>query len=87
MQLLIYKITEFKYGFKMRETFSSFTELKKIDLSTQRLKYRQEVPDASAFVNIKTKFLFWCTLCTVITERCVSNVFKITSRLRVTGPF
>ena len=46
---------EFSYGFKMRETFSNFTEPKTFDLPAQRLKYRQKTADASAFANVKTK--------------------------------
>ena len=49
---------EFSYGFKIRETFSSLTEPKNFDLPTQRLKYRQETANVSAFVNAKTKIYY-----------------------------
>ena len=42
----------------MRETFSSLTEPKISDLPAQRLKYRQETIDVSAFVNVKTKIYY-----------------------------
>ena len=46
---------EFNYGFKMREMFFNLTEPKTSDLLAQRLKYRQETIDVSAFANVKTK--------------------------------
>ena len=49
---------EFNYKFKMRETFSSLTEPKKIDLPAQRLEYRQKTVDVFAFANVETKFYY-----------------------------
>ena len=49
---------KFNYGFKVRETFSNFTEPKTYDLFTQRLEYRPKTVDVSAFANVKTKFYY-----------------------------
>ena len=51
-------INELNYGFKVRETISSFTETEISDLPAQRLKYRLETADVSAFVNVKTKIYY-----------------------------
>ena len=41
------------YGFKIRETFSSFIAPEFFHLQTQKLKYRKKTADVSAFVNVK----------------------------------
>ena len=51
-------VNEINYGFKIRETFSSFTEPIFFYLPTQRLKYRQETANVSAFVNAKAKIYY-----------------------------
>ena len=56
--IINFSANEFNYGFKIRDTFSNFTEPEFFDLPTQRLKYRQKTADAFAFVNVKTKMYY-----------------------------
>ena len=63
-------INEIIYDFKIRDVlFNFFTTLIEIDLSIQRLKYRQKIVDVIAFVNVKIKIYY--------NVRHVSLLFKI----------
>ena len=50
---------EINYDFKIRDTlFNFFVTSVVVNLSVQRLKYRQEVVDATTFVNVKVKIYY-----------------------------
>ena len=49
---------EINYGFKVREALTSLTERQATDLPAQRLEYRQEAADATAFANAKAKIYY-----------------------------
>ena len=49
---------EINYNFKIREVLSSLTKQKITNLSTQRLKYKQETKNVSNFVNVKIKIYY-----------------------------
>ena len=53
-----FSVNEFNYGFKIRETFSGFTEPNSFDLPAQCLKYRQEITDVTAFVNVEANIYY-----------------------------
>ena len=50
---------EINYDFKIRDTlFNFFVTSTVVNLSIQRLKYRQKVVDATTFVNVKIKIYY-----------------------------
>ena len=51
-------LNEIIYDFKIREVLITLFVAQVVDLSTQRLKYKQKVVDVTAFANVKTKIYY-----------------------------
>ena len=49
---------QINYDFKVRETLTTLFFDQVIDLSAQRLEYRQKIVDVIAFVNVKVKIYY-----------------------------